>query len=173
VAPELQAAGPEDAVPAADLAAWAAATVRDGGLSGLTVSGGEPFYRPEALRIFLELCREGGVGDVLVYSGRRAGELVEAFPWVPELVTALVDGPFEEGRPSSRPWKGSEGQTLTVFAGGQLARLYAAWEASEEWPLQMVAFPEGVVRILGIPKIGTYDSISLGRDPCGPGGRDG
>jgi anaerobic ribonucleoside-triphosphate reductase activating protein len=170
VAPELRTARPEDAVAATELAAWAAGTARERGLRGLTVSGGEPFHRPEALKAFLELCRAGGLDDVLVYSGRRASELVVSFPWVPDLVTALVDGPFELGRPSSRPWKGSEGQTLTVFGKGELARLYAAWEASDERPLQMVAFPDGAVRILGIPKIGAYDSIFGARDGPVPGG---
>ncbi|MDR1041614.1 MAG: radical SAM protein [Deltaproteobacteria bacterium] len=157
VAPELQTASDEDAVAAGDLAEWIVDIVKNGGLAGLTVSGGEPFYRPEALRILLSLVREGGVGDILVYSGRRVGELLAAHPWVPELVTALVDGPFEEGRPTESPWKGSDGQTLTVF-DGSMAEIYARWEASRERPLQLAPFPGGF-RILGIPRIGTYDSI--------------
>ncbi|MDR1314079.1 MAG: radical SAM protein [Deltaproteobacteria bacterium] len=167
IAPELQEARPEGFVPAEELAGWVVATSRREGLAGLTVSGGEPFFRPEALRLLLELSREGGVGDVLVYSGRRASELVKAFPWVPELVTALVDGPFEEGRPSSRPWKGSEGQSLTVFGGGDLGEAYSRWEASDDRPLQFAPF-EGGVRILGIPAIGSYDSIPIERGPRGP-----
>jgi anaerobic ribonucleoside-triphosphate reductase activating protein len=168
LSPELQRAGPEDAVRASDLAAWVAGAARACGAAGLTVSGGEPFLRPEALRRLLALSREGGVGDVLVYSGRRVGELVSAFPWIPGLVSALVDGPFEEDRPTESPWKGSEGQTLTVF-DPSLADIYSRWERSEERPLQFAPFPGGL-RILGIPRIGTYDSIAL---TCGPGLPDG
>lgn len=157
LAPELQAAAPEDAVGAAALARWALEAAAGCGASGLTVSGGEPFYRPEALRAFLEKVREGGLRDILVYSGWRVQGLLEAWPWIPVLVSALVDGPFEESRPTESPWKGSEGQGLTVFDPG-LEGLYARWRDSGERPLQLVPFPGGL-RILGIPRIGAYDRI--------------
>jgi anaerobic ribonucleoside-triphosphate reductase activating protein len=159
ISPELQKARADDAVSARRLADWvvsAGAALKTG---RLTVSGGEPFYRPKALRTFIKRSRKGGIRDILIYSGRKLEPLLEDFPWIPGRVTALVDGPFEEGKPTDSPWKGSEGQTLTVFDSDYEGD-YEAWRNLRERSLQVAPFPGGV-RILGIPAIGEYDNITL------------
>src|SRR4051812_39296619 len=59
---------------------------------GITVSGGEPFDQPEALRVLLSALRERHCGDCLVYSGYPIEELkLDSFVG---LIDALIADPL-------------------------------------------------------------------------------
>jgi anaerobic ribonucleoside-triphosphate reductase activating protein len=126
--------------------------------AGLTVSGGEPFQQAEGLKAFLTLGQAAGWADVLIYSGFKAEELLTAHPWLPGLAAALVDGPFEEGRPSREPWRGSANQGLTLFRP-ELAGLYEKWRHDEKRKVQIIVSDSGSIHFLGIPGLGDYDRL--------------
>ena len=68
---------------------------RNGLLDGVTFSGGDPFYQPEACAKIAKWAKENGL-NVWAYSGFTYEELLE-MPNVKEfldLVDVLVDGPF-------------------------------------------------------------------------------
>ncbi len=127
--------------------------------AGLTVSGGEPFEQAEGLKSLLALGQAAGWADVLIYSGFLMKELLAAHPWLPDLASAVVDGPYERDRPSLEPWRGSAGQTLNLFRP-YLAGLYEEWQKDEQRKVQIiVSEPGGLVRLLGIPGPGDYDRL--------------
>lgn len=84
-------------------------------LDGVTLSGGDPFYRPQALAVFLErLKRETGM-NIWCYTGYYLEDLLAR----PELsaplqwIDVLVDGPFIlKLRDPSLPFRGSSNQRI-------------------------------------------------------------
>jgi anaerobic ribonucleoside-triphosphate reductase activating protein len=117
---------------------------------GLTISGGEPFDQPDALIELLRRLRGSGVDDILIYSGYRVEVLLERHPELPELVSALVDGPFEMENPTDSVWKGSDNQRLTLW-GEKFSSRYEAWTSEKRRRLQRVRRGDGWI-LVGIPR---------------------
>ena len=123
-----------------------------GGPPGVTISGGEPLDQPEALVDLLERLRALGARDVLIYSGYTKDAALSRCPRLSELAAALVDGPFVQGEATDAPWKGSEGQGLTLFRP-ELRSAYEQWSADRERRMQLVR--KGEARyLIGIPRQG-------------------
>lgn len=83
-----------------------------GGADGLTVSGGEPFDQPDALAALLRRWRDSSDRSTLVFTGR---ELEDVAPWLernPDLVDALMTGPFRSDLPQTLALRGSDNQRL-------------------------------------------------------------
>ncbi|MDR0549304.1 MAG: radical SAM protein [Deltaproteobacteria bacterium] len=137
------------------VAATVLATAKDLNLTALTISGGEPFSQPKALKEFLTSVRANGLDDVLVYSGYLVEELLVKWPWLPKLTTAIVDGPYLQNEPSTEIFRGSKNQKLTVFDPA-FAGPYAAWAKEKKHKAQFLV-GQGQIRILGIPKPGDYE----------------
>lgn len=125
----------------------------DAGLTGVTISGGEPFEQPEALQ---SLCRqirdEWPAVDILVYSGFSLTRLQRDHPGVLAAVDALISEPFVLGRPTELPWRGSSNQQLTTFTP-RAQKVYGRSIPADAARLQ-VAVDEQGVWIAGIPRRG-------------------
>jgi anaerobic ribonucleoside-triphosphate reductase activating protein len=79
---------------------------------GITISGGEPFDQPDALRVLLQsLSRISGV-DVLVYSGYSFDALTEWLDANSGLIDVLISGPYQERFPQTFALRGSDNQAL-------------------------------------------------------------
>ena len=128
-------------------------------LDGVTISGGEPFQQPDALR---ELCstlrRRWPEVDVLVYSGYPIGRLRRLHPDVLAVVDAVVAEPFMAGRPTDMPWRGSSNQALTVLSP-QAEDRYAKPYDPTQTRLQVTVDEEGVW-VTGIPRRGDLIRMS-------------
>lgn len=153
IAPESQPFDPATSVPIRALMRELSPIVEaPGGPPGITISGGEPLDQPEALADLLERLSSLGARDVLIYSGYPKERALEILPALPELIAALVDGPFVQGEATDAPWKGSEGQGLTLFRP-ELRSAYEQWSADRERRMQLVR--KGEARyLIGIPRQG-------------------
>lgn len=87
-------------------------------LSGITLSGGEPFCQAEGCRVLAEAAKAHGL-NVWAYTGYTLEQLTTGFDAHPEWKTlleqvdVLVDGRFElEKRTLECPWRGSSNQRL-------------------------------------------------------------
>ena len=87
-------------------------------ITGVTLSGGEPFEQPAACAALARALKADGY-NLWAYSGYLYEQLLaraEAEPAVAELlaiIDVLVDGPFVEGRKSyTLKWRGSDNQRL-------------------------------------------------------------
>ncbi|MGN0813405.1 MAG: 4Fe-4S single cluster domain-containing protein [Candidatus Coproplasma sp.] len=90
------------------------------GVTGVTLSGGEPFEQ------YTELCRavkyfnEQGIEDILIYTGYTIEELrakkISEIDYVLEHIAVLIDGPYIQKMDSGRGnLKGSDNQRVIVL----------------------------------------------------------
>lgn len=131
------------------------------GATRLTVTGGEPFEQPEALRELLEGARALGYTDRLVYTGFTLEELSRDLPEPLAGCDALVDGPYLRDEPAQEPWRGSANQRLHLLSRDpELAALYDRFRSSRpaRRELQIVE-RNGAVHLVGIPAPGDAERI--------------
>jgi anaerobic ribonucleoside-triphosphate reductase activating protein len=122
---------------------------KDQGLNGVTVSGGEPFDQAGSLISLLKNLNDGGVKDILVYTGYSADAIYERHGEISRIIAAVVDSPFISGEETEVGWKGSANQTLTVF-NSQFAADYEKWSNVKKGNLQMAEL-SGRILSIGIP----------------------
>jgi anaerobic ribonucleoside-triphosphate reductase activating protein len=130
----------------------------DEGLDGVTISGGEPFQQPEALRrLCSELRRRWPDVDILAYSGYRLSRLRRMHPTILQLLDAIVSEPFVAGRPTEAQWRGSSNQELTILSRrGEVH--YATASDVPGSRLQITVDEEGVW-VAGIPRRGDLERM--------------
>ena len=118
-------------------------------IDGFTISGGEPFYKPEAIA---SLVRElASVNDdILIFTGYRYEELKElhneAVDAVLDTCSVLVDGPYVKELNNNKGLRGSTNQTFRIFKHKEK---YEGIE-EEEREIQNVMHGKSVLTI-GIP----------------------
>ena len=84
-------------------------------VDGVTISGGEPFDQPEALRALLaalHLWRGDRAIDLLCYSGRSPAVLRARFAPILALLDAVIPGPYVASQAPGLAWRGSANQEL-------------------------------------------------------------
>ena len=122
---------------------------------GLTVSGGEPFDQPEALAVILQGWRSLSDRSVLVFTGR---ELREVEPWLsenPDLVDAIVTGPFRSDLPQTLALRGSDNQELHALSPmGTDLLAYERERGDLDRRLDVMFDVDGTAWFAGIPERG-------------------
>ena len=86
-------------------------------VTGLTVSGGEPFEQEKELTELLIAAKNTGL-DTLVYTGFTWEELSGRRSTALKYCDYLVDGPFEKDKPSTCRWAGSGNQRFLQLQNG-------------------------------------------------------
>ncbi len=119
-------------------------------IDGFTISGGEPFYNPKALRLLVEaLCVVNE--DILIFSGYTLEELEgqnnRDINVVLDKCSVLVDGAYIEGLNDGKGLRGSSNQNYHIF---KLFHKYEGIERAER-KIQTVVFDSKVLNI-GIPR---------------------
>ena len=82
-------------------------------VTGITISGGEPFDQKDFLP-FLQAIQNLGIEDVLIYTGYYKNE-IENFHQYENLIGVLVDGPYEESLNDNLPLRGSSNQNVFIL----------------------------------------------------------
>jgi len=129
----------------------------DARLTGVTISGGEPFEQPEALAALVASLRlafvhlDPGI-DVLCYSGFTLPVLRRSHGAVLDLLDAVVPGPYRADSPTDLPWRGSANQSLVALSSLGESRLRAS-SAGGGRAVQ-VNVVAGRVELIGIPREG-------------------
>jgi anaerobic ribonucleoside-triphosphate reductase activating protein len=88
-------------------------------VSGLTVSGGEPFEQDKELAVLLRSAKKMGL-STLVYTGFTWEELSKKKSEALKLCDYLIDGAFEKGNPSLCRWAGSGNQRFLMLQDGHI-----------------------------------------------------
>ena len=115
----------------------------------LTISGGEPFDQPEALREILKGVRETKK-DILVYTGYTYSKVSSLWKNILELIDVLITEPFVEGKDTELVWKGSSNQKMIIL-NEELKPIYSDYvKAKKDKKLQIV-HGEGQAYLIGIP----------------------
>jgi len=127
---------------------------------GITVSGGEPFDQPDALRLLLHAIRQTFSGDILVYSGYPLERLDLARFF--GLIDALISDPFERGAGQSLPLRGSDNQRLNCLTkmGHDRFGEYMTPRPADRALDVMIDDKSGEVFLVGIPRPGDMRRFS-------------
>lgn len=125
--------------------------------TGLTVSGGEPFDQPDALKALLCGWRDAHSGDVLVYSGYPLEKLRPQLASFDGLIDVIVADPLRLDVAQTMPLRGSDNQRLVALTSVGRER-FAAYDrplAGHEPQLDiMFDNVDGSVFLAGIPRRG-------------------
>lgn len=100
---------------------------------GLTVSGGEPFDQPAALRALLAWVRPGFAGDVLVYSGYPWEMILRRAPWIQDLADVVISDPYRPRAGATLIWRGSDNQRAHLLTPRSRER-YGNELDQQRWP---------------------------------------
>jgi anaerobic ribonucleoside-triphosphate reductase activating protein len=124
---------------------------------GLTISGGEPFEQPEALKNLLQGWRRISSRDVLVFSG-FSFEAIE--PWLASndgLIDALISGPYKREAPQTLAMRGSDNQQLHVLSpSGARFEKYNRLATPADRKVDVMFDATGAVWFAGIPASGDF-----------------
>lgn len=142
-----------------ELAAHCRSKIMDLALTGITLSGGEPFEQPDALEAFLRIlgpwCDERGI-DRLCYSGLPMKRLKAQFASVLGLLDAIIPEPFVEHQPTEAVWRGSGNQALVLLSDLGRSRYE---DLPEAHPSFQVAVDDRGAWFVGIPKRGDMERL--------------
>ena len=138
----------------------------DPALTGVTISGGEPFEQSEALGELLKGIRSATVGrkpalDVLVYSGLSWSRLQREHQQVLGLVDAVIPEPFVARHAPGARWRGSANQSLrllTSLGRERFAPDSVAGEDGGSLPFQVVV-EDGRMWTVGVPRPDDLDRL--------------
>ena len=91
----------------------------DNRIDGFTITGGEPFFQPDALDELTEKLSAFS-GDILVYTGYELGELrdmnSESVEAVLSRISVLIDGKYIAEMNNNCTLRGSENQHIHIFS---------------------------------------------------------
>ncbi len=153
------------AIAVRDLVAWCRRVAGDT-LDGVTISGGEPFEQPMALRALLAALaawrREAKLDfDLLCYSGYPLKTLQRDHPRLLALLDAVIPEPYADALPQGRVWRGSSNQPLVPLSARGRERYAIHVDASAEaGGKRMQASVEGGrVWMIGIPGRGDMAAV--------------
>ncbi len=105
-------------------------------LDGITISGGDPFFQPEALLKLVQLLKKETKKDIWCYTGYTIEYILrdETMASILNYIDTLVDGPFiESKRDPTLSFRGSSNQRIIKIRheqalGEQFAHLIAKKE---------------------------------------------
>lgn len=121
---------------------------------GITISGGEPFEQPQALRQLLLAIRQEFNGNILVFSGHTYTTIAPHLGTMTGLIDALVSGPFEQDSPQTLKLRGSDNQVLHLLTEAGKTHFSAFDQPlnDQEKILDMTFDAQGRVNLIGIPR---------------------
>jgi len=154
---------PSRLVDVAQLADWLATLPR---LQGLTVTGGEPFQQPDAVRALLtevrtQAARQERPLEILVYSGYTYAALTRrtTASAVLGLCDAVITGPYIDRLNPGGAWRGSANQKLIVLSQLGRERFGSDEDASARERRLQVSSDGRRLWLIGIPGRGDLDQF--------------
>jgi len=146
--------GAEMMVP--DLIAWCQAATKGEGIDGVTISGGEPFEQPYALKHLLDALntwRKDAIleFDILCYSGLPMKKLESKHGGILRLIDVICPEPYVGKLHGIARWRGSTNQTLIGLSerGKEIVRKAEDMPAQKHFQLDVA---NGRVWFIGIPE---------------------
>jgi anaerobic ribonucleoside-triphosphate reductase activating protein len=125
-------------------------------VSGITISGGEPFEQPEELAALLEEAGRRGLNR-LVYTGFTYEELIghenrQIVKCLP-LIDILIEGPYEKEMPPNMQWAGSGNQRILHLHSGNIDKKHEGREGETTAGYaegELIIDPIGSIIVTGI-----------------------
>lgn len=140
---------------------------------GITISGGEPFDQPNALRTLLQNLRKVSTGDILVYSGYAFSDLIDWLEADSGLIDVLISEPYEERSRQTLPLRGSDNQSLHLLTdlGRERFSSFDRTIQPEDRRFDVMFDHNGSVWIAGIPHRDDFRRFKTALKAAGHSGR--
>ena len=123
-------------------------------LTGITISGGEPFLQASALAELIKLLRQNSNLDVMIFSGYTLAELKarndEATNFLLANVDILVDGDYREELNTGSIYRGSDNQTIHFLSPKYLPFKEKILRTKNR-SIEFVCRNDGELFMIGIP----------------------
>lgn len=125
-------------------------------IDGFTLTGGDPFFQPEALRELLPILQEFST-DILVYTGYMYEDLQVKYPDILERVAVLIDGPYIEERNNNCSLRGSDNQRI-IYHDDAVREKYEDYLSGHTNRIQNFRSRDGVISV-GIHRSGYHEEF--------------
>ncbi len=126
-------------------------------LTGVTISGGEPFLQEKALANIVRKIREETTLDIMLYTGYSYQEVTK-YEEILQYVDVLVDGEYEEDLNDDSLYRGSSNQKI-YFLSEKYRPYQAKIENSKSRHITFEIDSDGEVFMVGIPPQGFYEKF--------------
>lgn len=147
---------------AAEVAERVVALVGEHDLTGLTLSGGEPFQQAPDLALVVQQVRAACPDlDVLAFSGYAASAAARRGPDLYASLDVLVAGRYDRTRPSAEPLLASGNQEVVVLTERGAQRVPGATGGLQ------VAADGGDLFVVGLPRAGDLDRLTAALESRG------
>lgn len=114
-------------------------------VDGITITGGDPFFQPEALREMLPYFHEINK-DILVYTGYEYEKLTHQYNDILKYVAVLIDGKYIEESNKGSVLRGSANQRI-IFIDGSFEGLYMEYLKQAHSQIQNFTMRDGIVSV--------------------------
>ena len=114
-------------------------------VDGFTLTGGDPFAQPEALRQLLPALKQIS-GDILVYTGFSYAQVQMKYPEITAQIGVLIDGEYIQERNFGLPLRGSDNQNIIVL-DAELHEKYCRYLADAQNEVQNFTALDGIISV--------------------------
>lgn len=114
-------------------------------IDGITITGGDPFFQPEALREMLPYLQDISK-DILVYTGYEYEQLVHQYEDILKYVAVLIDGKYIEKNNKGSVLRGSDNQRI-IFIDDSIEIYYTEYIKQERSQIQNFTTRNGIVSV--------------------------
>ena len=134
------------------------------GITGITLSGGDPFDQPKSLLLdFLRLIRANTNLSIMCYTGRTVEQLLSAKDAglnkeILDLCDLVIDGVYEESLNQGHLWRGSSNQKFHFFTDRYLHLKDQLNESTGRF-IEIDISQDNQVAITGIPQPGFINRL--------------
>ena len=124
------------------------------GLTGVTISGGEPFLQAKKLAELIKILREESNLDVMIFTGYTLEELRarkdESINFLLANTDILIDGEYREELNTNSLYRGSDNQRI-IFLTQKYSPFKEVIERTKSRNIEFVCRKDGELFLIGVP----------------------
>ena len=115
------------------------------GVDGFTITGGDPFYQPDALRTLINELQKVS-SDILVYTGYLYDDIKDKYADVLRYISVLIDGKYIEAENHGSLLRGSDNQNIMILDEKKRA-LYEHYLTTQTSSIQNFSTEDGIISV--------------------------
>lgn len=131
-------------------------------ITGVTISGGEPFLQFEELFDLMKSIKENTSLDIMLYSGYKYQELVSKYDEYKDkffsLIDILIDGEYRENENTNSLYRGSDNQKI-YFLSEKYKKFEEVIYKSKNRSIEFNMTKDNEIFLVGVPPKGFYEEF--------------
>ena len=113
-------------------------------IDGFTLTGGDPFFQPEALNELLPLLHNYS-DDILIYTGYYYEDIFDKYSHLVKQAAVIIDGPYIDKKNVNCTLRGSNNQRIFINSGFE--DKYHNYIQSTQNKIQNFATKDGIISV--------------------------